>query len=472
MTMHAVPGLPPPPAHVHFVGIGGIGMSGLARMLHAWGYRVTGSDSAPSDQTEGLIREGMAVSIGHAGLANAANADLLVMTSALRSDNPEVAAARMGGVRIVKRAELLGRLAETGRSIAVAGSHGKSTTSGMVVSALIALGARASYAIGAIVASTGVNAAPGDGDLFVVEADEYDRSFLQLSPDVAVINNIDYDHPDIYADLIDYDAAFLQFAQRVRKDGALVIAADDPGCAHLLARPDFPADRKVVTFGETAGVDWQLRFESGLAEIAPRGSAPIPLRLTVPGRHNFRNATAAVASLAQVGFTAEEAVGAVSTFRGIGRRFETKGDEGGILVVDDYAHHPGEIRATLRAARERYPERRIVAVFQPHTYSRTKALLVEFADAFEDADVPVILDIYPSRETDTLGVSSGDILTRMAPGALAGGTLATAVPMLMTLLQPGDLVLTLGAGDVTQVGPAILERLRQAADPADDRPST
>lgn len=470
MTMRPVPGLPPPPARVHFVGIGGIGMSGLARMLHAWGYRVTGSDSASSDQTEGLSREGMAISIGHSDLADAAAADLLVMTSALRSDNPEVAAARKGGVRIVKRAELLGRLAETGRSIAVAGSHGKSTTSGMVVSALIALRARPSYAIGAIVAGTGVNAAPGDGDLLVVEADEYDRSFLQLSPDVAVINNIDYDHPDIYADLNEYDAAFLQFAQRVPADGALVIAADDLGCARLLARPDFPADRKVVTFGETAGVDWQLRFENGLAEIAPRGGAPVPLRLTVPGRHNARNATAAVAALAQVGFTAEEAVGAVSTFRGVGRRFETRGEEGGVLVIDDYAHHPGEIRATLRAARERYPKRRIVAVFQPHTFSRTKALLAEFADAFGDADAPVILDIYPSRETDSLGVSSADILRRMPPGARAGGSPADAVSLLMTLLQPGDLVLTLGAGDVTQVGPAILERFRQAADPVDDRP--
>ncbi|HEU5432397.1 MAG TPA: Mur ligase domain-containing protein, partial [Thermomicrobiales bacterium] len=259
----AIGPLPPPPARVHFVGVGGIGTSGLARILRAWGYTITGSDSHDSPLLAALRAEGIGATIGHTATADAAAANLVVMTAAASPANPEVVAARQAGRPVVKRAALLGLLADARRGVAVAGSHGKSTTCGMLVVALRALGADPSYAVGAVVVATGVNAAPGSGSEMVVEADEYDWSFLQLHPDVAVVTNIDYDHPDLFPDQPAYDDAFARFVAQIRPDGALVVAADDPGCARLLASADAKLPARVVTFGEAPGADWRLRGAAG-----------------------------------------------------------------------------------------------------------------------------------------------------------------------------------------------------------------
>ena len=457
--------IPPPPARVHFVGIGGIGMSGLARILRAWGYDVSGSDAASGDQTAALAIEGIPVAIGHADTARASAADLLVMTAAVRDANPEVEAARAAGVPVVKRAELLGLLANARRGVAVAGSAGKSTTSGMLVTALRALGADPSYAIGAVLGTTGTNAAPGAGAEMVVEADEYDHSFLWLRPEIAVVTNVDYDHPDLFPDLDAYDAAFARFVAGIRPGGALVLAADDPGCARLRARPDFVAPATLVTFGQSDAADWRLdRLADGWRVRGPNGEE-MPLRLLVPGAHNARNAAAALAALVAFGHEPVAAAAALEAFTGVGRRFEIKGEAGGVVVVDDYAHHPSKIRAALRATRERFPDRRLWAVFQPHTYSRTKALLPAFAEVLTDADRIVVLKIYAARETDTLGVSARTLIAQLPEGTLLADQPEDAAQTLAGLVAPGDVVLTLGAGDVTETGPRLLALLRDRPAP-------
>lgn len=450
--------LPPVPAAVHFVGIGGIGMSGLARILLAWGYRVSGSDSSASDQTESLAALGIPVDIGHNATDLAAAANLVVITAAVREMNPEVAAARAAAVPIVKRADLLGLLANARRGVAVAGSHGKSTTSGMLVVALRHLGADPSYAVGATVGATGANAAPGSGDAFVVEADEYDYSFLALKPDVAIITNVDYDHPDIFANLEAYDLAFATFAGQVQSGGTLVIAADDPGAARVHARLHSNG-AKIVTFGESNDAHWHLHGTDGAWQVTSSDGLTLDLPVAVPGRHTARNATAALVALVALGFDPEPAARALGEFTGIGRRFELKGEANGVTVVDDYAHHPSEIRVNLAAARVRFPDRRIWAAFQPHTYSRTKALLPEFAAALSEADRIAVLEIYPSRETDTLGISAADLRALLPPETLAADGPADAAARLARRVKPGDVVFTFGAGDVTAVGPALLKLL-------------
>ncbi len=453
--------LPPLPARVHFVGIGGIGMSGLARILHAWGYEVSGSDSTASEQTESLAREGVPVAIGHGDTVRAGNADLLVVTAAVRGENAEVGAAKAAGVPIVKRAALLGLLASERQSVAVAGSHGKSTTSGMLVAALRALGADPSYAIGAVLGTTGTNAAPGTGDTMIVEADEYDYSFLQLAPTVAVVTNLEFDHPDLFPDQATYDAAFARFIERIEPDGVLVIAADDPGCARLLAAPDLRLPDRVVTFGQADGTNWRLSGTEGAWQVTGPDGIDLSLDLAVPGRHNARNATAALAALVALGHQPGAAATALGAFTGVGRRFERKGEAAGVTVIDDYAHHPTEVRATLRAARDHFPGRRCWAVFQPHTFSRTKALLEEFAAAFDDADRVLLLEVYAARETDSLGVSAADLAALLPSGAAVVAGPRAAAERLTSDVAAGDVVLTMGAGDVTATGPILLHLLQE-----------
>lgn len=456
------PALPELPARVHFVGIGGIGMSGLARILRIWGYTVSGSDSGASPLLDALGDEGIAVRVGHTMLEEAAAADLVIATAAVRLDNPEVLAAEAAGRPIMKRAALLGALADARRGVAVAGSHGKSTTSGMLVAALRALGADPSFAIGAVLGGEngGTNAAPGSGEEMVVEADEYDRSFLQLHPDVAIITNIDFDHPDIFPDRDAYDHAFAAYVAGMRPAGALVIAAEDPGCARVMARADWRPPAQVITFGEADGADWRLERTDEGARVTGPDDIAISLSLRVPGRHNLRNATAALAALVALGYDAAAAAAALGEFAGVGRRFEAKGEARGVTVIDDYAHHPQEIAVTLRAARERFPEKRVWAAFQPHTYSRLKSLLPDFAVAFSDADRTLILDVYASRETDTLGISSADLVSLLPADTLTATSPEHAAQVLAHEVVPGDVVLTLGAGSVTETGPALLELLR------------
>lgn len=470
--------LPPPPATFHFIGIGGIGMSGLARILNAWGYRVTGSDAAESAQTEALRRLGIDVVIGHDNPTLAGLADVIVTTLRAVVNAPlEVDAGITAGARFVKRGQLLGMIGNARRLIAVAGTHGKSTTSGMLTDALRALNAEPSYAVGAVLASTGMNAEPGDGPHMVVEADEFDRAFHYLSPSVAIITSVAYDHPDIYPDQASYDESFVEFARNISPGGTLVVAGDDPGAirvAQAVRAFDRP-ELAVTTFGETDTVDWRLsRTETGWAITDPQG-VTTPLVLTQPGRHNARNATAAIVALQALGFGVAAAVVGIGAYAGIGRRFERKGTVHGAEVIDDYAHHPDELNAVLSAALEHFPGRRIIAVHQPHTYSRTEALMPEFAAALDKADIVVLLDIYPSGETNTHNISSADLgrlVTR--PVHLATGP-DDAVRRVLDVVEAQDVVLTLGAGDITRVGALLVQTepapaSRPSRQPARSRP--
>jgi UDP-N-acetylmuramate--alanine ligase len=446
--------LPDPPAHVHMIGIGGVGVSGLARMLAGRGYRVSGSDMSQSPVTDALRAEGIQVAIGH-DAANVAGADLVVMTAAVRAENPEVVAAQAAGMPVVKRAALLGLLANAAECIAVAGSHGKSTTSGMATLALERAGKSPSFAVGATVRELGTNARLGDGPHFVVEADEYDYSFLWLRPSVAIITNIEHDHPDIFPDLDAVLDAFRRFASGICDGGTLVIAADDPGCQALLVRLGGPQRYRIVTFGEQSG-DWQVaREDDGPALVTAPSGRMFALRLAVPGRHNLMNALAVLAASEGLGVEPAALVPGLEAFGGVSRRFELVLDSPELTVVNDYAHHSTEVAATIGAARERYPNRRIVAVFQPHTYSRTKALLDEFAAALDAADIVVLAEIYPSRETDSLGVSSSSIAERMAVVPVVATSPDEAATIVRQLTQPGDVILVMGAGDIYRAAEAL-----------------
>ncbi|MGB3304641.1 MAG: UDP-N-acetylmuramate--L-alanine ligase [Thermomicrobiales bacterium] len=462
------PQLPPPPATVHFIGIGGIGMSGLARILLAWGYRVTGSDAVASLQTDALRSLGATIVIGHDDPTLASLADILVTT--LRAETSaaiEINAAHAAGVMHVKRGQLLAMLANQQRSIAVAGSHGKSTTTGMLAYALRELGTDPSYAIGAMLTATGLNAAPGNGPFMPVEADEFDRAFHWLKPEVGIITAVSFDHPDIYPTQAEYDEAFVMFAQGIQPGGRLVIAADDPGSVRVLqalrqlGEPGF----SIVTFGTTDNADWRIRYAEGGGGcvVAPDG-VEYAVTPVASGRHNVRNTVAAAIALDALGFGPEQSIPALAGFTGVGRRFERKGTLHGIDIVDDYAHHPDEIRATLQAARERFTGRRLLVAFQPHTYSRTKLLLDEFASSLSEADEVVLLEVYPSGELDTFGVSSRDILTRLTTSSHPVGSPAEAAAKLATLAKAGDVILTLGAGDITRVGSILVERLTQQSE--------
>lgn len=464
MTPHT---LPAPGARIHFIGIGGIGMSALARILQRWGYTVSGSDAQPSALTATLATEGLTVYAGHRA-EQVAGADLVIYSAAVRDENPELAAARAAGIPSLKRAALLGLIANARVGLAVAGSHGKSTTSAMLAKICADAGRDPTFLIGAIALDFATNARAGGGELVVVEADEYDRSFLALTPRVAIVTTIEHDHPDTYPTIAELEAAFLTFARQVASDGALILAADDDGCRRLRARlgPAGPSPT-VVTYGRAMDADWRLARRDGV-EWVWRGDQPVtPLALRVPGEHNRLNALAALVAAARVGIAPEVAAASLATFNGTGRRFELKGEARGLTVVDDYAHHPTELVATLRAARERFPGRPLWVVFQPHTYSRTRLLLGEFAEALRLADRVVLLDIYAARERDTLGISAADLAALLPPGVLRAATPEDAATALLARWRAGELpagavVLTLGAGDVWRVGERLLDDLRTA----------
>lgn len=437
--------IPEPPARLHFVGIGGVGVSGLARILRARGYDVSGSDMAASEVTESLIAEGVNVAIGHAA-GQVDGADFVIATAAATEENVEVAAARAAGIPVVKRAAVLGVIAREYRTLAVAGTHGKSTTSGMAAVAFDAAGLGPGFAVGATVPPFGTNARGGAGDVFVVEADEYDYSFLQLEPDVAIITNIEHDHPDLFPDFSSVLNAFQQFAGRIRPGGALVLSSDDPGCQQLRERLSPADDFAIVTFGVDSG-DWQLNGERAIR--APGGQM-FELSLAVPGRHNRLNALAVLAAADRLGIEAAPLLEGLAGFGGVGRRFEIVREDDELVVVSDYAHHPTEIAVTIAAARERYPDRRIVIVFQPHTYTRTKAMVAQFAAALDGADQVVLASIYAAREARDPAVSSASIAERMGTPAVVAGSPEDAALRTRELVAPGDVVLVLGAGDIVQ----------------------
>lgn len=468
--------LPAPPATVHFIGIGGVSMSGIARMLLAQGYTVTGSDVARSTQTAALEDAGVTVQIGHSDPRLASSAEVVVSTrrAELQAER-ELNGARANSVLIVKRGQLLGMLANAKRSLAVAGTHGKSTTTGMVTHALAQMGADPSYASGAVIPSLGGTTGAGSGPFMTVEADEFDRSFLWLRPEVAIITSVSFDHPDIYESQDDYDDAFRTFARGILPGGTLVIAGDDLGASRVLEGLGEPGDLafEVVTFGETGNGSghWTLEWAGRRCAFTEPSGHRHAVRLAVPGKHNARNAIAATAALRALGFGVPDTIAAIEAFTGVGRRFERKGSINGVDVVDDYAHHPDEIVAVLAAARDTFPGRRIIAVHQPHTYSRTKALLAEFAVSLDDADEIVLLDIYPSGEQDTLGISALDILARVRKPSHAASGPEDAARITAGIVRSGDVVLTLGAGDITRTGALLGALLREASStPADEKP--
>ena len=449
---------------VHFVGIGGAGLSAIARVLIEQGAQVSGSDLVLSPVAEALARDGARVFAGHRA-ENVGGAELVVVSSAVPASNVEVQAARAAGVPVLGRPEFLGRMMDGRVGVAVAGTHGKTTTTAMVASILLEAGCDPTFVVGGVIAGLGTNARAGEGSLLVIEADEYDHTILSLKPKVAVLTNVEHDHPDCYPTFADFRAAFEEFTALVPREGLLAACWDDP-VARELGERRRATGAAVTFFGLGQGAELRAEevrpnFAGGVDFLASRGGEVLGLvRLRVPGAHNASNAMGALAVVDFLGVPFRVARGALTEFRGVGRRFEVKGEADGVIVVDDYAHHPTEIRATLQAARDRFPERSLWAVWQPHTYSRTVTLLADFVRAFGAADHVVVLPIYAARETDTLGVSSASVVAAMQhPDARCARSLDEAVVWLGTELQPGDVVLTLGAGDGYLVGEWLLEVL-------------
>ena len=450
---------------VHFIAIGGAGMSGIAAAYAALGVAVSGSDQADSATLRGLEQAGIAVHVGH-DPANLGDARTVVVSSAVRESNVELAEARRRGLRVWHRSAALGALMLGRRGVAITGTHGKTTTTGMTAEMLTALGADPSYVIGSPLASTGSSSRLGAGEAFVVEADESDGSFLQYPAEVVAITNIEADHLDNWDTPERYFDGFVALATRpgVR---TVVLSADDPGTRALRPRIE-GGGRRVLTFGESAEADVRLRdlvtdTPTASATLTAQGDAG-PLRLAVPGRYNLANAAAAYAigrALGLDGAVLREAVGA---FRGTHRRFSYVGEVRGARVYDDYAHHPTEVRALLAAARPLAGEGRLVVCFQPHLFTRTRDFAADFGAALAAADEVVVLDVYPAREDPIPGVT-GELVAQAARAAGAAAVTYVAdkqraPEVLAGLLRPGDLALTVGAGDVTAVGPAAVGAAR------------
>ncbi|MGH2593280.1 MAG: UDP-N-acetylmuramate--L-alanine ligase [Anaerolineae bacterium] len=453
-----------PGGSVHIVGIGGAGMSAIATVLLERGYRVSGSDQNESPLIRTLLGRGAQVFVGHRA-ENVGEVDMLIMSSAIKSDNAELSAGRRRGIPISKRAQLLGWLMQGAVGVAVAGAHGKTTTTAMIASILMDAGRDPSFIVGGTIARLNTPAHAGRGREFVIEADEYDHTFLGLTPSVAVVTNVEHDHPDCFPTFESMLEAFRAFVGLLPEGGLLVACGDDAAARGLM---EFRGSRDVMTYGFGRDVTWQatdLRVNNAGGSdflVARDGVTAGLLRLRVPGRHNVLNALASVAATDFLGVTFEEARAALLEFRGVGRRFELRGEACGVMVIDDYGHHPTEIRATLAAARTSYPGRSIWAVWQPHTFSRTKLLLDEFAASFEDADHVIVTEVYASREKDSLGVSVADVVKRMRHrDARQAASLNKATTMLAEHVKPGDVVITLSAGDGNQVGESLLRRLQE-----------
>jgi len=450
--------------HIHFVGIGGVGMSGIAEVLLTLGYRVTGSDARRSETVERLERLGAKVFVGHEA-SHVEGAHVVVYSSAVARDNVEVATARQRGVPVIPRAEMLAELMRLKYGIAIAGTHGKTTTTSMVAAVMGAGGFDPTVVVGGRVHGLGTNARLGQGEFLVAEADESDGSFLKLSPTIAVVTTVDAEHLDHYADLDAIVAAFLAFVNKVPFYGAVVVCLDDPNLQRMIPRM---MDKRVITYGLEAGADLtarRLQFAEmrSTFEVVQRGAPLGPVTLQVPGRHNVLNALAATAVGLDLDMPFEKIQTALAGFAGVQRRFQIRGEAQGVLVVDDYGHHPAEIRATLAAAKAGF-DRRVVTVFQPHRYSRTQHLRNDFVTAFYQSDVLIVMDIYPAGEAPIPGVHARDLAEGIAAHGhrevhYMGADRAAIVDYLCESTRPGDLVLTLGAGDVGQLGADLLKRL-------------
>jgi UDP-N-acetylmuramate--alanine ligase len=449
------------PRPVHFMGIAGAGMSALAELCHRRGARVTGCDQQPAGAAD-VAALGIPVHAGH-DPAHVLGHRAIVVTSAVPKDHPELAAARAAGIPVIRRAEALAEATAGGVLIGIAGTHGKSTTTVMTTEALAAAGKSPTGVVGARVQAWNGNLSDGGHEVFVVEADEYDRSFLALYPTVAVVTNVEADHLDIYRDLDDIRATFAEYVRRARY---VVLCADDPGANALPSPPTAEVIRYGITSPDARLVAADVRAERGGSTFTVRydGKAVGEVHLAVPGAHNVRNALAALAcGIGPWGLTVEQMAPGLSRFVGAERRFQRLGAVDGIEVVDDYAHHPTEVNATLLAAREAFPGRRVVVAFQPHLFSRTRDFADAFGEALAFADVVFLADIYPAREQPMPGVTSAliaDAMTRVGRMPAWMGPRDAMASALATQLRAGDVVLTVGAGDVTRTGPELLARLR------------
>jgi len=446
---------------IHFVGIGGIGMSGIAELLLNLGYRVSGSDQRRSETTERLAGLGASIRLGHTPGNVPADGHVVVVSSAVRADNPEVVEAHRRKIPVIPRAEMLAELMRMKYGIAIAGTHGKTTTTSMVATVLATAGWDPTAVVGGKLNSLGSNAKLGQGDFLVAEADESDGSFLKLSPTVAVVTNIDPEHLDYYTGIGQIKETFLHFINKVPFYGFSVLCIDHPNVQELLPS----VEKTVVTYGFSRHADYRgegIAAEGMLNRFAvfARGEAMGELALHAPGRHNVSNALAAVAVASELGIPFDQVRRGLAEYGGVARRFQVRGETGGVTVVDDYAHHPVEVRATLAAAREVWPGRRIVVGFQPHRYSRTRALFRDFLSAFNDADLLLVFDVYGAGEAP-IDEAAGDRLCEAIrehghKGALYMGKAGDSAEAVRSLLQPGDIFLTMGAGDVWKLGEALL----------------
>ena len=449
------------PCRVHFIGIGGISMSGLAEILMDERFQVSGSDMKESELTRHLEAKGAKVIYGQRAANISDDMDVVVFTAAVHPDNPEFAEAKRRGIPMLSRAELLGQMMRNYRqSLGVAGTHGKTTTTSMITEILLAADADPTISVGGILNSIGGNIRVGGSDLFVTEACEYTNSFLSFFPTMEIILNIEEDHLDFFKDLEDIRHSFRQFAMKLPEDGLLII---NSGIERLEELTEGLACR-VTTFGNGPESDFRAenvhhdQYARAEFDVIRRGSRLGHIVLGVAGDHNVSNALAAIAACLELEVPFEKIAEGLKHFTGTNRRFEKKGEIGGVTIIDDYAHHPSEIRATLTAARN-YPHRKIWCVFQPHTYTRTKAFMDEFAQALSLADEVILADIYAARETDTLGVSSRDLAEKIEKL----GTKATYLPsfdeietFILENCVHGDLLITMGAGDIVKVGEKLL----------------
>ncbi|MGW6791638.1 UDP-N-acetylmuramate--L-alanine ligase [Streptomyces chartreusis] len=458
------PGIPTAMDRPHFIGIGGAGMSGIAKILAQRGAAVAGSDAKESATADALRALGATVHIGHAAEHLADDASCVVVSSAIRQDNPELARAAELGIPVVHRSDALAALMGGLRPIAVAGTHGKTTTTSMLAVSLTELGLKPSYAIGGDLDAPGSNALHGDGEIFVAEADESDRSFHKYAPEVAIVLNVELDHHANYASMDEIYESFVTFADRIVEGGTLVISADQDGARELTRQ--VAGTVRTVTYGEAEDAD--VRVLSIVAQglksqvTVVLDGKELTFTVSVPGRHYALNAVAALAAGAALGVPAAELAPALAAYTGVKRRLQLKGEVAGVQVIDSYAHHPTEMTADLEAMRAAAGDARIVVVYQPHLFSRTQELGKEMGDALALADASLVLDIYPAREDPIPGITSELIIE----AARAAGAEVTAVPdtgevpsLVAGMAKPGDLVLTMGAGDVTDLGPLILDRL-------------
>ena len=455
--------------HVHFIGIGGSGLSAIARLLVESGYTVTGSDTVMSSFALDLQSLGVDVREGH-DADNIAGADWVVRSSAIPDDNPEVVAALAKGIPVYKRSDFLGRLMENKTGIAVAGTHGKTTTTAMLAWTLSEIGEDPSFIVGSKITGLDVNARAGKGNTFVIEADEYDRMFLGLKPKVEIVTYVEHDHPDCYPTPQDFRAAFVDFVKLLPSDGTLVACGDEPGAADIASEAR-RMGKKVLLYGAAdklgTSSDWVLaqnfkpNNKGGFSFDATVAGQAYPVALSIPGMHNLRNALAVMAVIHVLALSMVKAAKALGNFSGTGRRFEVRGEADGVTVVDDYGHHPTEIAATLTGARARYAKRRLWAVWQPHTFSRTRALSDQFADSFGEADEVIVTEIYKSREP-AQDYSSLEVVKKMKRSSVKFiADLSDVMDYLIKSLQAGDVLIVFSAGDADQVSTQVLDQLRK-----------